>query len=82
MLISMSEGTGRWQCVRSKQSAHVLLPLLSWSHRAQPKLWHSSNYLFFQAELGMQHQPHTAAAMLLAIFQLIYIQLCELQSQQ
>lgn len=51
-------------------------------HGAQQRLCYSSNYLFFRAALGMQHQPHAAAAMVLAILQLIYIQLCELQSQQ
>lgn len=81
-LVSLFEDTERGQYVRSKHTACVLLALLYWSHRVQERLDYSKNYLFFQAELGTQHQTHAVAAMLLAIFKIIYIQLCELQSQQ
>lgn len=57
-LILLCEGTGRWwQCVRSVLWAPVLLPLFSCSHRAQPGLCYSNNYLFLQLNWECSTSP-------------------------
>lgn len=62
-------------------TATVLLAVLSCSH-LQRRPHYSNSYSVFQAELGTQHPTHAVAAMLLVMFKITSIWLCELQSQQ